>query len=1279
MRRFVAILRATLALVLALVLDLAANATNTAPAATPEVDIADGTPGAAGARVPPNLLLNLSLGYTAAGAAYPGADDYARGKEYAGYFDARMCYVYPLRRKAGGISMEPDLNEATAYFTVSKAASASHECGADSFSGNFMNWAGAATLDILRYALSGGDRVIDKPGLTVLQRAYLPDGKRNPDFYAHPRYFPRKVLRAGGAGGAPNQVTPFDTAVLYVVSCRNRILFSDSPDGGNCDTPRIPADPGAPGHGDRFFGEFLARVKVCDTAEGPRRPDLCVAYANAYKPAGSLQQYAGKMRFGLFAYLTEHGAGDPNLYGGALRAALGHIGQSRYEAPDFSASVNDRPEWNGASGVLTGGAGVLNYVNLLGRSAPGRLGVYKNAEPLSELYYEALRYLQGRQPSAGKPGFASDDGLPMLGAWRDPLAASCQRDVILTVGDAYTDGDRYVPGNTRTDHADAARAPDAFGPLAPLNAMEWTRRLGDMEADPAGAHGNGAPRPGLRGLERQDTGAAGRGTYYIAGLAYWAHTNAIRADGAARVDNYVIDLDPGAGAGAGALDPRDRQLYLAAKYGGFDGNPLGANGEAGARPVLADAEPGGADGYPAHYALGGDPAALIAAIRAMFAGAAAGPDLQPGPFLMTTPVAAEDGYLFQADFSAAARRGGLSRFAVEMDGEGLPRIGKRLWEAGAILGGQPGAKPTVPAARHVYTFGAADGKPATISFEWAQLSARQRALLDLPPGPGEAGARRADGLGEARLNYLRGDRSREMGRAGGIFRRRDGVLGDIVHAAPVFVGAPSAGLQGPAYDAFYARHKNRRQVVYVGANDGMLHAFDAAGGAELFAYVPNALMGALNELTGVRGAHRAYVDGAAAAGEALLPGGWKTVLVSGMGAGARGVFALDVSEPDHFQAGGALWEFTDRDDVAMGNLLAAPAIAKFKTGVKDGLPQYRYFAVLTSGLNSHVGALFLLALDKPAAQAWRLGVNYYRLALPAGDPGTANAIGPPALALGGDGAVRHAYAGDLQGNLWRVDFGGGAPWPGAVERHALFVARDGAGAHQPISAQPKLAFAPGGGYLILFGTGKFIEDGDALPANFRQQSFYAIRDGLADQSVPAGRAALTPRTLSGAGGAAGLAVGGAAFSYAGAGARQGWYFDFPHTDGERGIGNPVLAAGKLFFNSLAPGRDPCAGPRTRAYIVDSLSGYAVDETGLAQAGAVTGKILDAGSAGPPLVFRVKARAGARNATGRALVTEEYVVLAPGGGVRKATLSMPAKRLGWREVTNWRELHAASTK
>lgn len=631
-----------------------------------------------------------------------------------------------------------------------------------------------------------------------------------------------------------------------------------------------------------------------------------------------------------------------------------------------------------------------------------------------------------------------------------------------------------------------------------------------------------------------------------------------------------------------------------------------------------------------------------------------------------------DRVLLESAVDGTGVNGRLTLRPLSTGGGGISTGAAPLWEAGAVLAGRP-----APRDRNIFTLVRhADGSTASVPFTWDQLGQDERAWLELAPADALP-----DGLGEARVDFLRGERAREIGRPDGVFRRRAGILGDAVHSTPLLVGAPSPAVQGDGYDAFHSRYKSRPEAIYLGANDGMLHAFDARDGAELFAYVPNALLPFLGQLGDPGYRHRPYVDGSPGQGEALLNGRWRSVLVSGMGMGARGVFALDVSDPGAFADGErALWEFTEHDDAQIGYVSAPPLVARVRVGSKNSAAQYRYFAVVSSGIDNHArepgntdGALFLLALDKPATERWQRGVNYYKLAAPAAVAGQANALGPPTLVTTADGTARYAYAGDLQGVLWRFDFSGAAPFSSA----RLFEARDDSGRRQPIAQAPRAVFAPGGGYLVLFGTGTPIGD-DGVPADdFAPQSFYAVKDSALTPVAPVnGRGALARRTLSGD---AAFTVAGDDFDYGGEGARQGWYFDFVNagTDGEHLAASPLLAAGAVFISTIVAGADPCAAPSTRTYVLDALTGFT------APAGAATGRLVKSGPGVLPLLVDLGAVTGARNATGgvAAVRTIAIVGLREQGApaVEQVQVSLPAGRISWREVPNWQELHEAAKR
>lgn len=671
-------------------------------------------------------------------------------------------------------------------------------------------------------------------------------------------------------------------------------------------------------------------------------------------------------------------------------------------------------------------------------------------------------------------------------------------------------------------------------------------------------------------------------------------------------------------------------------------------------------------------------------------GTARGPALAVPAARLQPPDAdamAADAAIFRATYDLQAASGTLTRVPLVRGEDATATLQAPGWDAAALLAAMP------PAARRIYTLDPGS-RPAnaTIPFEWARLSAAQRAALDRPPfAAGSAG----DGLGADRLAWLRGERALE----GGTLRRRAGLLGDAVHGTPLYVGAGIDGYGDAAHAAFYTRTLQRRGAVYLGTNDGMLHAFDAATGAELFAYVPAMLFAALGELAAPAYTHRAWVDGPLAGGEAFVRDGWRSVLVASPGAGAQGLFALDITDPAAFGSGlGALWEFTDHDDAAIGNVMAAAQVGRLKLRTRNGAPQYRHFALAGNGLNSYVadgaqgaahGALFLLALDKPAAERWRLDTNYYRLDTPPGDPALPSGLGAPALVTDDDHVVRHAYAGDLQGNLWRFDFTRTAPWRTDPALQPVFVARDAAGLRQPITQAPKIVHAEGGGYLVLFGTGSLYGRGERDPARFAPQSYYAIHDDPAAAPVaPPGRADLLERRLDGVAGQAGFVVSGSPAPAGTGGRPRGWYLDFAGTGadagaGERSIATGTIADGKLVFATVVPGTDPCAAGASRLYVLDALAGLPADGSGAVRPRGMTGVLVPGMVHGAPLLLPGARQQTPRGSTGRIDVARTTAVVLPGAAgsapvmAASSSATWPAGRLSWREVANWRQLHRAA--
>lgn len=411
-------------------------------------------------------------------------------------------------------------------------------------------------------------------------------------------------------------------------------------------------------------------------------------------------------------------------------------------------------------------------------------------------------------------------------------------------------------------------------------------------------------------------------------------------------------------------------------------------------------------------------------------------------------------------------------------------------------------------------------------------------------------------LTEDVVAWLRGDRSLEGVR----LRTRDSVLGDIVHSAPVHVKTAGA------------------EVVLVGANDGMLHVFDAVHGKELLAYVPGLLdMRQLKELSRPRGfRHRYFVDGPLTAVRTDRRNG--IAVVGTLGRGGRGVYglSLDLAHPDRPPSS---WEFTD--DSGMGLVLSRPQLTWARN--RNGQPVLD--AVLVSnGINSPDGEAALYVLDAATGKL--------RGKIPAGYEPRNGLSAPALLDLDGDGQVDRAYAGDLNGNVWRFDLTGSASQWRATR---IFIATDVRGNRQTITGGMGVALHPVTGRpWVFFGTGSYLTSADASDMSI--QSWYGVEDG----SPVATRKQLRTRRIVVTGTIDGKPV--RAFEKAKAGdmnGTRGWVVDLrtPGIDpeGERMIGESqqIIGGNTLLAASMAPTGGGCGG-KGRGYLnaIDPFTGGA---------------------------------------------------------------------------------------
>ena len=443
------------------------------------------------------------------------------------------------------------------------------------------------------------------------------------------------------------------------------------------------------------------------------------------------------------------------------------------------------------------------------------------------------------------------------------------------------------------------------------------------------------------------------------------------------------------------------------------------------------------------------------------------------------------------------------------------------------------------------------------------------------------------------VDYLRGDDSNEIVN-GGEYRDRSSVLGDIVNSTPLIAsGRDDYGwaVLDPTYTTFLATKATRPATVYVGANEGMLHAFDALTGVEQFAFIPNGVLGDMGELGGRYYPHRFYVDGDPVVTDAKIAGSWSTVLVGTTAAGGRSVFALNVDNPAGFSGSNVLWELTSASDGDLGNTFGRPVVVPLESG--------GFGAIFGNGYGNDSNDPFLYVVDMGT------GTVLAKLAPNDGSTGY-NGLGQIAVIdADNDGKADTVYGGDLQGNVWKFDISAMAPgsWNVAFGGNIpLFTATDAGGNPQAITGDLEVAAGTAGGVNILFGTGRYFAENDNLvPPMPQVQTLY----GVTDIGSPAGtRTNLVQQQIT-AENIVTLPSGVVARSRQTTRnppnfAKRGFYLDLgvdpgtgPVAIGEMFIGTPRIQNSKVFFTTFEPIGDPCTpGGRNWIYGLDLTSGGA---------------------------------------------------------------------------------------
>lgn len=998
-----------------------------------------------------------------------------------------------------------------------------------------MNWAATQTIDPFRLALTGGYRVRDTPTETWLEKAR----------HDRARLFDDRSIQGSES---VEQSTParWNVMRLRVQGLGNKMVFTGLASADGPSTPYNPAlhdlrvdARGRPLPQARL--EVSVRVKVC--VDGLHETN-CKRYSQGLKPEGLIQEYADRVTYSIFGYLNDSSA---TRDGGVLRANQKFVGPRSHDPIDGPRS-NPAAEWDPVTGVIfrnpdpdaaratPGGiadSGVINYLNKAGQLTQAS---HKAYDPVSELYYTAIRYFKGQGNVAAYSSFNGSsspyvlaDGFPVIEEWNDPIKYRCQANLILGIGDTATNRDKNLPGNRVT--WDEPPVPPEVSRDGTVNVVTATQKVAELE-----------------GITVRTPFSGGYNSAYIAGLAYDSHTRDLRPllKGKQTVSTHWVDVRQ-----FGVLYGRQyNQYWLAAKYGGFrvpdefrayerkDPLPDAWWHDSG---DLLGTDYKRADNFYVASQADKMVESLTRAFRRIVqetTGSAAS--------LAANAARLDAGTLiFQSRFHSPSWRGELSAYAFD------PATGRfsgdAVWNAGDRLGAIPWAERSI----HVHNRKAVANQRYQ-RLNWSALSDAQQSALGK----------------EATLDYLRGDRSNE-----GRLRTRQGVLGDIVHSQPLFVGRPDARLYARAtfagastYAVFSERQSGRRGVVYVGANDGMLHGFDAATGDEVYAFMPDAAINAgLGTLASPDYEHRFFVDGELSAADVYSSADrrWKTILVGSMGRGGKAVFALDITDPANVRF---LWERSNADIPALGQVLGKPIIAQVANG--------DWRVLLGNGPNSTAGTaqLITIGIESGTAQVASTGRSGDN-ALSAVDAWDNNR----------DGFFETVYGGDLEGNLWRFDGVGGA----GISVGKLFSAASGDRKRQPITAAPLVARNPETRALwVFFGTGRYLGDGDV--ADKSVQTWYGLID---DGDEVAGREALFGhRVLAEVTVAEGLTL--RVTSKASAGdfvGKDGWLLDLVSpvhgNQGERMVVPNRLDRGVLIGTTRIPDSSDICGPGGTGFVM----------------------------------------------------------------------------------------------
>ncbi len=1060
--------------------------------------------------VPGNLVLALSVEFpTAISVAHQG--NFVAGTRYLGYFDPAKCYRYHVGTQDGATG-----NDVSHFYPVGNATTA-FKCTTsdDTWSGSFMNWLTMQAIDPFRWALTGGYRRVDTTTTTILERAWATNNSLNGGDTNFPLIptsdgDPLKRRQSPSSTDIADH-TPLNFSSIRV-SVRTRgtqVWFTKDAglDSSTTGTPTHYTQGSTPATGALHM--FYARVKVCDSSVGLE--SNCRAYpTGSFKPEGLLQQYADRIRFSAFGYLND--PTDATRDGGVLRARQKFVGPTRF-VPGSVPAANSATEWDALTGVqitnpdsadalatstslgvTVTNSGVINYLNKFGQEQKS----YKRRDPVSELYYGALRYLRniGHVPAWSDISGNSDkvrlvDGFPVITNWEDPLLYSCQRNFVLGIGDTNTNWDRNVPGSSGGSNEPGM--PSQVSSDTAFNAVTATNKVGVMQGNSASL----------------GTAGIGSGSYLIAGMAWDANTRDIRPDdlskpqttGKQTVRTYWLDvLEFGSYVS-------NNQYYLAAKFGGFDVpenfNPNTHTGDLPQPWWRTNTDTVGGQPRPNNYYTVSRPDQMVDGLQRSFADIASQLQAFTTSFSTALPQVALEGVgSYASRYDSGNWTGEITASNTSFDPATGAPTQTAVWNFGPKLAAQIAATgPGWDTGRKIITWNTSSSQG--VPFRSTSISAAQLTALDTV-------YRTGNDSGDY-LNYLRGDATHETNStatsSAKAYRSRTGPVGDIVGSKAKPVGAPAAPFSAatnPGYPAFRTAWQNRAPMLYVGTNAGMLHGIkasvtDADGGREVFAYVPGGLFQGVNGVPAVTGlqqrgnpdfVHKNMIDGPIAVFDIDLgktQGGtgtptWRSVLVGAMGKGGKGYFAIDVTDPSAFNteteaAARVMWEFTDTD---LGYTYGEPAAVKTR--------KYGWVLIFGSGHNNANGIGYIFIVNP------RNGALLEKISTGVGTPASPAGLSQVQAYLPDrtDFTAESVYAGDLMGNLWRLDL---TPATGAYASPTKIAElTDAAGAPVPVTSRPLVVIQPRTNRrYVTVGSGRLLANSDV--GNTQPQGFYAIIDG----------------------------------------------------------------------------------------------------------------------------------------------------------------------------------------